>query len=536
MNLDQKLKKKLYKEVWAEYCGFLDLSMSEYMHIQRRLMEEQLLLYKDCLLGKKILGKIPPLTVEEYRYRVPLTKYEDYADILLEKQLDALPAKPVIWIETTWEGGKHPVKTAPYTQSMIDHHRGSIISTMILATSDRRGRFSMRPKDTFLFGMAPLPFFTGIIPYAIEGELTVRFMPKVNDAARLSFGERNKEGFKQGLVHDIDLFFGMSSVVARMSDLFPSMIKKGSSGGGLSKLLRSKPKMIYKILRAKLKSREDGGELQPKDIWRPKGLMCGGTDTACFKKKIENAWGVRPLEIFGGTEPTCIATETWSKDGLVFFPDVCFYEFIPEQEMEKSIENPDYQPRTFLMDELIAGEKYELVISNFKGGAFMRYRVGDVFRCLRNVNEADKIAFPQFEYVDRIPTVIDIAGFTRITENTIAKAIKVSNLDIHNWFAVKRYDSSSRPYMQLYVEMGDEAVTKGVVAKNVIVEHLSAYFKYVDTDYQDLKKMLGIDPLVVTMLQAGTIERYERENSRKIRHMNPSHYDVTGIERMTGLY
>ena len=61
----------------------------------------------------------------------------------------------------------------PYTQSMIDHHRGSIISTMLLATSDRKGRFSLRSRDSFLFGMAPLPYFTGIIPYAIEGELSL---------------------------------------------------------------------------------------------------------------------------------------------------------------------------------------------------------------------------------------------------------------------------------------------------------------------------------------------------------------------------
>ncbi len=46
---------------------------------------------------------------------VPLTDYEDYADILLRKDGDSLPGNPVIWIQTTWEGGKHPIKVAPYT-------------------------------------------------------------------------------------------------------------------------------------------------------------------------------------------------------------------------------------------------------------------------------------------------------------------------------------------------------------------------------------------------------------------------------------
>ena len=30
MNLEEKLKKQQYKEIWQQYCGFLDLSMDGY--------------------------------------------------------------------------------------------------------------------------------------------------------------------------------------------------------------------------------------------------------------------------------------------------------------------------------------------------------------------------------------------------------------------------------------------------------------------------------------------------------------------------
>ena len=40
---------------------------------------------------------------------VPLTTYEDYADVLLLKKEEMLPDQPIIWIQTTWEGGKHPI-------------------------------------------------------------------------------------------------------------------------------------------------------------------------------------------------------------------------------------------------------------------------------------------------------------------------------------------------------------------------------------------------------------------------------------------
>ena len=40
MRFKEKLEKYSSKEIWDEYCGFLDLSMEEYMDIQYRLLKE----------------------------------------------------------------------------------------------------------------------------------------------------------------------------------------------------------------------------------------------------------------------------------------------------------------------------------------------------------------------------------------------------------------------------------------------------------------------------------------------------------------
>ena len=88
MNLEEKLKKQQYKEIWQQYCGFLDLSMDGYMKIQRRLMEEQIRLWSNCGLGQSILKGKYPKNLDEFRKMVPLTTYEDYADVLLTKQPD----------------------------------------------------------------------------------------------------------------------------------------------------------------------------------------------------------------------------------------------------------------------------------------------------------------------------------------------------------------------------------------------------------------------------------------------------------------
>lgn len=532
LTLDEKLKKKSYTEIWQEYCGFLDLSLSSYINIQERLLLEQIEMYNNCNLGKKIMNGQAPSTMQEFRQMVPLTTYEDYAEILLAQKEEDLPKKPLIWIQTTWEGGKHPVKMAPYTFEMIDGHKGNFLACMILSTSKKKGHFALRSLDKFLYGMAPLPYLTGIVPHVLEGELTVEFLPAQKEADKMSFSQRNKEGFKLGLRKGIDLFFGLSSVVCRISESF---LEGGGSGRGSSiNVFQNSAKMNWQLLKVAYLKKIRKQKIYPKHLWNLKGLICIGTDSAGYKKKVEEYWGIKPTEIFAGTEPTLVGTETWSKNGMVFFPDTNFYEFIPYSEMEKNIDNPLYTPKSYLIDEVVEGEIYEVVITSLKGGAFARYRVGDMFKCVSLTNEKDEIMVPQFSYVDRVPTIIDIAGFTRITKTTIEDAIALSRLSIHRWIAVKEYDEEQRPYMHLYLEVKMETLAEAITS-SIIKEHLSIYFKYIDNDYKDLKKMLGIEPLQVSVLPFGTMEQYEKTVGRQVRSMNPSSYDVTEITKIGGL-
>ena len=53
MKFEDKLKTRSRDDVWNEYCGFLDLSMDEYVQIQNRLMEEQIALWSRSSLGQK---------------------------------------------------------------------------------------------------------------------------------------------------------------------------------------------------------------------------------------------------------------------------------------------------------------------------------------------------------------------------------------------------------------------------------------------------------------------------------------------------
>ena len=527
MRFQEKLHQYTKAEIWEEYCGFLTLTSEEFMNIQNRLLLEQIELWSQSGIGQSILKGKCPRTIAEFREMVPLTTYEDYAPILLSKQTGALPGPPVLWVQTTWEGGVHPIKTAPYTKAMLDTFKHNVISCLILATSRKKGEFDVSVTDHMLYALAPMPFVTGLLPLLLEDEIDIEFFPSVKEAVKMSFRDRNKQGFKMGMKKGLEYFFGLGSVMYYVSQSI-----SGLGGGSMSlkdKILGTSPKMMWRYLTAKRRCKKENRDLLPKDLFHLKGFMCAGTDNRCYKADLEKMWGVAPMEIFAGTEPTCIGCETWSREGVYFFPDACFYEFIPEDELERNLNDPSYQPQTILWNEVEAGGIYEIVLTVFKGGAFARYRVGDVFRCTGIGSETENNTIPRFQYVDRVPQIIDIAGFTRITEKSITQAIQLSRLPIAAWTAKKEFTDQHRPYLHLYVELQRSHLINSAISIHLLQDQLGIYFRYLDQDYEGLKKILGIDPLKITLLKCGTFELYERKFGTKIRTMNAESCEINDL-------
>ena len=528
MRFQEKLHEYSKEEIWEEYCGFLTLSKEGFMDIQKRLLMEQIELWSSCGLGQSILKGKHPRTIEEFREMVPLTTYEDYAPTLLSKQTGDLPGEPVLWVQTTWEGGVHPIKVAPYTKGMLDTFKHNVMSCLILATSRKKGDFDISVTDHMLYALAPLPYVTGLLPLLFKDEIDIEFLPSVRDAVNMSFKERNVQGFKLGMKKGIEYFFGLGSVLYYVSQSITSM-PLGRKKSLKDRLSSISPKMMARYMVAKKKCRKENRELLPKDLFQLKGFMCAGTDNRCYKEDLERMWGIPPMEIFAGTESTCIGCETWSREGVYFLPDACFYEFIPENELDKNLADPEYQPRTILWDEVVPGGVYEIVLTVLKGGAFARYRIGDMFRCTGIGSQLENNQIPRFQYIDRVPQVIDIAGFTRITENSINQAIELSNLPIAAWTAKKEFTDNNRPYLHLYVELERDNLAGSAVSIRILQDQLGIYFRYLDQDYEDLKKILGVDPLKITLLKCGTFETYRRRFGTPIRSMNPGSREISDL-------
>jgi phenylacetate-coenzyme A ligase PaaK-like adenylate-forming protein len=239
-------------------------------------------------------------------------------------------------------------------------------------------------------------------------------------------------------------------------------------------------------------------------------------DTAFFRHKIESYWGVAPLEGYGGTELVGVALQGWNRKGMTFLPDCNFLEFIPEQDFFRSVDSPNYQPSALTMDQVRPGV-YELVITNFHGGVFVRYRTGDLVEIVSMQDRDINVALPQMVFHARADGVIDVAGFTRLTEKAIWRALEEAQVPYVEWAMRKEY-LQGRPALHLYVELRDGFKAEEVQGR------LSNKLRDEDPGYGDLETMLGLEPLKVTRLSPGAFTRYQeamRAAGADLAHMKP---------------
>ena len=500
------------KEVWQKYCGFIDLGMTEFMAIQQRLLLEQIELLHNSELGRSFLGEQKPTSIEQFRNSVPLPRYHDYIHFLAEQREDILPAKPQIWARTSGRSREYDYKWAPYSKRMVEKAGEFAVSSFLMASCSGRGDVRLSSEDICLYTLAPPPYFTGaVIARAVQQQLEPMFIPPLAKGELMDFEERIREGFKLALKSGIDVFYGLSSVLVKIAEQF----EQGSGSRNFS-IDMLHPRLLFRVIKGTLKSKLNGRNLLPKDLWNVKAIVAGGMDTAFYRDTIEAYWGRKPLEGYGGTEIGGVAIQTWNLKGMTFLPDFNFLEFIPEEDFYKARDDESFQPSTQLLDEVQKGV-YELVITNFLGGVFVRYRTGDLIEIISMEDTELGIKTPQMKFHARADGVIDVAGFTRLTEKAIWEAIIESGVDHVDWVMQKAY-AKEKPYLHLYLELngsGNLEETKSLVHQSLAE---------IDSGYAELENMLGFDPLKISLLSKGAFARYienMRANGAELAHLKP---------------
>jgi hypothetical protein len=389
-------------------------------------------------------------------------------------------------------------------------------ASVIFATCHGKGDFALEEGDKFLYAMAPPPYISGMLPYGLLWEFPFQFLPSVEEAEKMPFQERIEKGFELSFREGLNVFFGIGSVLVRIGDQFSQ-----ASGKVKVSPILFHPKSLFRLIRGLFKSKLAKRPMIPADLWDLKGIISGGTDTAIYRDKIKYYWGKEPIEMYGGTEINFIAAQTWDYEGMTFVPSTGFLEFIPEEEHLKSKRDPSYQPRTVLLDEVKAGEKYELVVTNFRGGVYVRYRIGDMIKITALRNDNLDIDIPQVVFWSRADDIIDLAAFSRLTERTIWQAIENSGIGCKEWTARKEI-REQQPILHLYIELLEEGRWKPEEVENALHQSL----KDVDPSYKEIEEMLGVKPLGVTLLRPGTFQRYTEDRQAagaELAHLKPPH-------------
>lgn len=494
------LREHKYRELWQRYCGFLDLSLADFMTIQRRLLLEQLELMNGSKLGRHVMNGARPRTVEEFRETVPLTTYADYAPYLMERREDALPARPVLWQRTSGVSGEYACKWAPVTERMCQEMRTVAFAILILATCKGRYDISFGEGEKVLYALAPPPYATGCWGRLAAQELPISFLPPLDQAETMSFEQRLAVGLQQGLSEGIDLVFGLPSVLVALGE---QIGQRGQKAEAMTSLL-TRPSALLRVAMALAKSGLARRPIRPKDLWSLRGVATTARDATLYRRRIKELWGRTPLDVYGATEGLIIAMQTWDYQTMTFLPNLNFLEFVPEGELARASLNPEYRPRTLLLDEVQAGENYELVITSLLGGAFVRYRLGDMVTIAARRNDRLNIDIPQMVFYCKAGEIIELAGFAKLTEKILSQALERAGVRYHDWTA--RKETHQSPVLHLYLEPQENGHRPAEEVATAIHHQL----KLLDRPYAEIEEMLRLKPIKVTLLARGTFDRYTR--------------------------
>jgi len=424
------------EELWQMCCGYLRLNIDEFMDVQKRLLLEQLELLNSSKLGDKIMRGARPRTVEEFRRFVPLTTYKDYCPELLQKQEDTLPSKPSLWVHSSGWSGEFPYKWVPMSTDYALELSKLLYGIGMISCAKDWGDTSRIPdKINLLYAVAARPYISGTFADVLTMQTPLNYLPSLDEAEHLNFEDRIKLGLQHAMSQGLDYFFGLSLVLVAVGEKFRQSTNKVDLRPFIAH-----PRALWRLGKGLVKSRLAKRQLLPKDLWSLKGIIGSGVDSLVYKDKIKELWGKNPLDLYSCTEGGIIATQTWDYEGMSFIPNLNFFEFIPEDEQLKWQMDHSYRPKTLLLDEVKAGENYEIVITNLYGGALARYRIGDMVRIQSLRNDKLGIDIPQMTFERRVDDYIDFYA-VRLTEKSIWQAIESTGVVYQDWIAYKNAGS-----------------------------------------------------------------------------------------------
>jgi hypothetical protein len=150
----------------------------------------------------------------------------------------------------------------------------------------------------------------------------------------------------------------------------------------------------------------------------------------------------------------------------------------------------------------------------------VRYKLGDMIKITARRNDKLNIDIPQMQFHSRVDDIIDIAGFTRLTEKVIWQAIENTGLDYEEWTV--RKEVKEKPVLHLYLELRENGGASEEQVAGLIHEELAN----LDAPYADVEHFMGFKPLTVTLLPPNAFKGYmlrQQAAGADLAHLKPPH-------------
>ena len=149
--------------------------------------------------------------------------------------------------------------------------------------------------------------------------------------------------------------------------------------------------------------------------------------------------------VYAATEAMIGINPYITKIRYVVIPDTVFYEFIPIDEVDNG------NPKTYCIDELKVGEKYEIIVTNYAG--LYRYRLGDVIKVVDYYNNS-----PEIEFLYRKNQALNMVSEKTTEEHlrdSINKTMKEFNLSLVDYTTLEDNKITPGRYV-FYFEFNEE--------------------------------------------------------------------------------
>lgn len=366
---------------------------------QAKFLQSILRLNQHTALGQD-LGLDQITTVDEFRQRVPVSRYSDYEgyiDRAFQGEAAVMTPDPVIYFNMT-SGSTGKQKIIPTTKR--SRQAVSRANQVAIGFGVHAAQRNGRPLGKMLFTNSARSF--GRSPQGIPyGPVSVSDLNLMGPIYQQVFAHpfevlRAGDGLTRnylGLLFALrDRHLGLVSATFPVYALtfcdyletYADSLLNDLESGTLSSWLTLEPELrqtLEKIWKPHPKRAAElrqivnaEGALRPKYAWPDIAFIvtARGGNSDFYFNRFPDYFGDTP--VFGGTYASAEATyavhRDFGTDGVILAVNSGFYEFVPESEWEAD------QPKTCLPHELQVGDRYRILISSLNG--FYRYDIGDV--------------------------------------------------------------------------------------------------------------------------------------------------------------